>query len=81
MESQRLIASPLPGPIDRWSTARFSPDGSHLFAVYDNRRAFRWEIDPALWRLRACTIAGGLSAQQWEEILPEQDFRPLCPTG
>jgi WD40 repeat protein len=82
VESQALIGSPLPGPGETWSTTRFSPDGGHLFAAYDNGRAIRWEVDPDAWRQRACSIAaGGLTPEQWEEIVPEQGYRSICPSS
>jgi WD40 repeat protein/DNA-binding SARP family transcriptional activator len=82
VESQEPIGSALPGPVDRWMTARFAPDGGHLYAVYENGRALRWEVDPAAWRGRACTITGGgLTPDQWEEIVPEQDYIPVCSSG
>jgi len=63
-------------------TARFTPDGSRLFAVYDNGRASRWEVDPAAWRRQACLVAGGdLSPEQWARIVPEQDYISVCPSG
>jgi WD40 repeat protein len=78
VDSQQSIGS-LPGP-RFWTTARFSPDGRHLFAVSDNRRAVRWEVDPAAWRRQACVVAGGdLTPEEWEEIVPEQDYRSVCP--
>ena len=80
MESQEPIGSALPGPLDAWVTARFTPDGKHLYAVHENGRAFRWEVAPAAWRSRACAITGGgLTPDQWEEIVPEQDYRQVCP--
>ena len=82
VESQQPIGSPLPGPTGRWVTARFTPDGSRLFAVYDNGRAFRWELDPAVWMQHACAVAGGgLTPEQWEEIVPEQDYISVCPSA
>jgi WD40 repeat protein len=79
VESQTPIAS-LPGPRDQWVTTRFTPDGSHLFALYDNRRAIRWEVDPAAWRLHACALAGGgLTPEQWEDVVPDQDYVETCP--
>ena len=81
VESQSPIGAALPGP-DWWVNARFAPDGQHLYAVYENGRAFRWEVDPAAWRSRACTITGGgLTPEQWEEIVPEQDYVSSCPSG
>jgi WD40 repeat protein len=71
-------------------TARFTPDGARLFVLSDpgegsasNRwRATRWEVDPELWLQRACAVAGGgLTPEQWAELVPEQDYRPVCPSG
>ncbi len=82
VESQSPIGSALPGPVDRWVTARFAPDGGHLYAVHENGRALRWEVDPAAWRSRACTITGGgLTPEQWEETVPEQDYISVCSSG
>jgi hypothetical protein len=45
------------------------------------RRAFRWEIDPAVWRRHACAVVGrGLTPEQWDEIVPEQDYVSVCPS-
>jgi WD40 repeat protein len=72
----------LPGPVDTWVSARFTPDGDRLFAVYEDGRAFRWEVDPAAWRSQACAVAGGgLTPERWEEIVPEQEYIELCPSG
>jgi hypothetical protein len=94
--SQRPIGSPLPGPTDlaadprgapgaargAYTTARFTPDGSRLFALRDDGHAFRWEVDRKAWRQHACSIAGaGLAPEQWEEIVPEQDYIEACPSG
>jgi WD40 repeat protein/DNA-binding SARP family transcriptional activator len=83
--SQQPIGSPiaLPGsPRELYTTARFSPDGKKLFAVHEDGRAFRWEVDPAAWRQHACAVVGrGLTPEQWGEIVPEQDFIPVCPSG
>jgi hypothetical protein len=74
-------------------TARFTPDGAHLFVLpprddpgdgkpSDLEGAIRWEVDPELWLQRACTLAGGgLTPDQWTELVPEQDYRPICPSG
>ena len=45
-------------------------------------RAIRWEVDPELWLQRACAVAGGgLTPEQWEEVVPEQDYVSACPSG
>ncbi len=67
--------------------ARFTPDGARLFVLSDPessrlRRAIRWEVDPELWLQRACAVAGGgLTPEQWEEAVPEQDYVSACPSG
>jgi WD40 repeat protein len=72
------------------ATARFTPDGAHLFVLYDSGegrasnlwRAIRWEVDPELWLQRACRLAGGgLTSEQWAELVPEQDYVSACPSG
>jgi hypothetical protein len=61
-------------------TARFTPDGRRLFVVYENGPAFRWEVDAAVWRTHACAVAGGgLTPEEWEEVVPEQDYIDTCP--
>jgi WD40 repeat protein len=94
--SQRPIGSPLEGPADlvadprgapgsrvgAYTTPRFTPDGGRLFALRDDGQAFRWEVDPNAWRQHACSIAGGgLAPEQWEEIVPEQEYIEACPSG
>jgi WD40 repeat protein len=81
--SQQPIGSPaVPGSTtDLYTTARFTPDGSRLFAVHEDGRAFRWEVDPAVWRQHACAVAGGFTPGQWEEVVPEQDYQQVCPSG
>jgi WD40 repeat protein len=71
----------LPGPSGHWVTSRFTPDGRRLFAVYDNRRAIRWEVDPDAWRQHACTVAGGFTSEEWDGLVPGQDYVEVCPSG
>jgi WD40 repeat protein len=82
VESRQSIGPPLPGPVQHWVTARFTPDDSRLFAVYDNGTGIRWEVDPDVWRQHACALAGGgLTPEEWEEVVPEQDYISVCPSG
>ena len=91
MASQQPIGSPLPAPTESarlltqaartYTTARFTPDGGRVFVLRDDGRAFRWEVDPAAWRAHACGVAGGgLTPEQWEEVVPEQDYISVCPS-
>jgi DNA-binding SARP family transcriptional activator/WD40 repeat protein len=81
--SQQPIGSPLPVPYasDFMVTARFTPDGDQLFAVSDAGRAIRWGVDPEAWVQHACAVAGGLTPEQWAEVVPEQDYISACPSG
>jgi WD40 repeat protein/DNA-binding SARP family transcriptional activator len=82
VESREPIGSRLPGAKPDWVTARFTPDGRRLFAVYLDGRGLRWEVDPEAWRRQACVVAGGgLTPEQWEEVVPEQDYISVCPFG
>jgi DNA-binding SARP family transcriptional activator/WD40 repeat protein len=80
--SQQAVGPPLPGLPEARTTAHFTPDGDRLFAVSETGRAIRWEVNPDLWLQRACTLAGGgLTPEQWERVVPEQDYRSACPSG
>ena len=92
--SREPIGPPLGTIVDQGDdagvTARFTPDGAHLFVLSDPGegtpskldRAIRWEVDPELWLQRACAVAGGgLTPEQWVELVPEQDYRSVCPSG
>ena len=82
VDSQQPIGPPLPGLPDAWTTARFAPDGARLFALSDAGRAIRWEVDPEVWLQRACSLAGGgLTPEQWAELVPEQEYISGCPSG
>jgi WD40 repeat protein/DNA-binding SARP family transcriptional activator len=81
IESQRATGV-LPGPVDTWVAARFTPNGEQLFALYEDGHAFRWDVDPAAWRSQACAVTGrSITPEQWEELVPEQDYIELCPSG
>ena len=90
--SRDPIGSPLPRAPDRrprpayfdatggFGTPRFTPDGSRLFVVHDNGHAVRWDLAPAVWRRRACAVAGGgLTRAEWEDAVPEQEYRQNLP--
>jgi WD40 repeat protein len=82
--AQQPIGSPLPllAPGDSLVTTRFTPDGDRLFAVSDVGNAIRFEVDLEAWVQHACDVAGGdLTPEQWEEVVPEQEYRQVCPSG
>jgi DNA-binding SARP family transcriptional activator/WD40 repeat protein len=80
--SREPIGPPLPAIANARATARFTPDGRQLFALYENGRAVRWAIDPSIWVQHACTVAGGgFSPEQWDRVVPDQDYVRSCPAG
>jgi WD40 repeat protein len=92
--SQEPIGPPLGTSVDPGRqtnvTARFTPDGARLFVLFgpgEGRtsnlgRAIRLEVDPELWLKRACALAGGgLTPEEWAELVPEQDYVSACPSG
>ncbi len=64
----------------------FSPDGKLLAVAGVNELGMVWDVDPAVWRERACGIVGrNLSSEEWELYLPPgTPYRATCsewPTG
>jgi WD40 repeat protein/tRNA A-37 threonylcarbamoyl transferase component Bud32 len=64
----------------------FSPDGKLLAVAGIETRAMVWEVDPAVWRRRACAVVGrNLSREEWRLYLPPgTPYRATCsgwPTG
>jgi WD40 repeat protein/class 3 adenylate cyclase/energy-coupling factor transporter ATP-binding protein EcfA2 len=59
----------------------FSADGKLLAVPGVETRAMLWDVDPAVWRRRACAIAGrNLSRVEWKLYLPAGTaYRATCP--
>ena len=80
--TQQPLGSPLVVEPNTFASAALSPVGSHLFAVSTRGRGISFDTAPEAWRRQACTVtAGGLTPEQWEEIVPEQDYVSACPSG
>ena len=81
VDSQQPIGSPLPGRPGKLGDGALHARRQPPFAVHENGTAIRWEVDPATWRRQACVVAGGdLTPEQWERIVPEQDYGSACPS-
>jgi WD40 repeat protein len=49
----------------------FSPDGKLLAVAGVDTRQMLWDVDPAVWRRRACAIVGrNLTREEWKLYLP-----------
>ena len=78
LHTGRPIGAPLPGEPNRWVAARFLAGGA-LAAVYDDGRAWRWDVRPSAWKAHACRVAGrSLTPEEWRELLPGQAYAPAC---
>jgi len=52
--------------------------GSQLVTVANNGTVRRWDMDPAAWRARACTIAGrNLTQAEWQRYLPDMPLKTI----
>ena len=78
--AHRQIAS-FPAPTaEDFGRPVFSPDGRHLAIVYASGQNYIWEIDPAVLKARACSVAGrNLTGAEWEQFLPERPYELVCP--
>jgi WD40 repeat protein/class 3 adenylate cyclase len=84
-----LVASPRPGslmssielPPFLGLRNAFSPDGKLLAVSGVETLAMLWDVNPAVWRQRACAIVGrNLSREEWNLYLPRGTrHRPTCP--
>ncbi len=80
--TQQPIGSPLTMEPNTFASVALSPVGSRLFAVSTRGNGISFDTAPEAWRRHACTIAGGgLTPDQWEEIVPEQEYVSACPSG
>ncbi len=68
-----------PGP--SYGRALLSPDGMRLAAGNRTGGATIWDLDPELWRRRACEIAGrNLTHSEWDRYLSQLGpYRQTCP--
>ena len=77
VESRRSLGK-LPGHLGQIS-ARFTPDGQRLFVLHELGAAQRWEVSPDAWSRHACRVAAReLTQAEWDELVPDQDYRPVC---
>ena len=63
------------------SNPSFSPDGLTMATPSSGSTTLLWSLDPAIWRERACEIAGrNLTDAERREYLPNDvDAPPTCP--
>ena len=86
--TRKLIGAPLPGG-NTGGWVSFFPDGKHVLGVFRSGTGIVWNVDPAAWKAKVCSVArrnlwaGGATATfvhqadtRWR--LP-WSARPACP--
>ena len=80
VETQQPIGPGLTVAPRTFTAAAFSPTGPHLFAVPPSGPGIRFDTDPRAWIAHACMVGdGGLTREQWQELVPEQEYVEVCP--
>jgi WD40 repeat protein/DNA-binding SARP family transcriptional activator len=78
--TQQPIGSPVTLEPNTFAAAALSPDGSRLFAVPTRGPGLSFDTAPDAWKRHACAVMGaGITPEQWDEIVPEQDYIEVCP--
>ena len=79
VDTQQPLAARLPVAPDSPAFPVFSHEGAYLLATTASGHGYRWDIRPASWSRRACTIAGRrLTRSEWGAALPGRDYAPAC---
>jgi WD40 repeat protein len=78
--SHKQIGAALPARSEGPHAVAFLPGGSQLAAASPSGSVQVWDVDPAAWRTRACSIAGRtLTRAEWDELLPGRPYQDVCP--
>ena len=73
------FAGPLLGHEEPLTGLFFDLDGRTLHSVGIDGVLWRWDVDPASWRERACALARrGLTTEERRRYLPDSDLPEIC---
>jgi WD40 repeat protein len=76
--TRTLIGAPLAGG-NTGGSVHFFPDGKHVLGVFGSGVAIVWNIDPAAWKTKACSVAHrSLTHAEWTEFLGRRSYRNVC---
>ena len=77
--SRKLIGAAAPRRRQR-RLGTFFPDGKHVIASFISGVGVIWNVDPAAWRARACSVAHrNLTREEWRTYLAGKRFGNVCP--
>jgi WD40 repeat protein len=74
--------SPVTTPGEGITSLAFGSDGSALYAAGSHVPLRAYPVTPSYAVARICArTAGSLSPAEWHTLIPETDYRSVCPTG
>ena len=77
--TRNLIGAPLPASYTG-GTVRFFPDGKHVLGVFGSGTGVVWDVDPAAWEAKACSVADrNLTRSEWTAFLGRRSYHKICP--
>jgi len=74
----RVVGGPLPGST-RGGSVAFFPGGKRVVGAFRSGVGVVWDVDPAAWEARACSVAGRtLTRAEWAAYAPSVRYRDVC---
>ena len=68
------------GTLTHATAFAFAAGGGALYTSGANSVIWKWSLSLDDWRSAACSIAGrNLTADEWQQFLPDEDYRKTCP--
>jgi len=74
----RPLGQPLTGSTVAVDSLAFSPGGHTLASGSSDGTTRLWNLDVRYAINRICAAAGGLTAQQWNQYIPQLRYQPAC---
>jgi WD40 repeat protein/transcriptional regulator with XRE-family HTH domain len=74
----RQLGQPLTGSTLGVDSVAFSPDGHTLAGASDDGTTRLWNLNVQYAIERICATTGGLTPRQWNQYIPQLQYRPSC---